>query len=103
MTTTRPSRSMLSVRIPDHLIVRLKTWSLSSRIPVQELVETWLVEKLDEVGARPAATPSRPAPEPRTEEEDRVAHLEDKVDRLADAITRLVEHQAPVAPKRKHG
>lgn len=92
---------MLSTRVPATLQARLKEYSARSRIPVRELIETWMTERLDEVDP---AGKLRHAPVPAPGgEEDRMGKIEDRLGQLAGAIETLVRSQTHEAKKRGRG
>ncbi len=96
-------REMLSVRLPSALVMRLKAFAVANRYHVQELVETWITERLDvedapgkSIGRVPTGRPSPAAREAEAQaaSEDRIGALEAKMeelpDRLAAAIARTL-------------
>jgi hypothetical protein len=78
------SRVMLSVRVPEYLAHRLKTYAAVSRTPVQELVETAVTEYMDRVD--PAGKLKRP-PQPESSDA-RLDRLEGMLEKAIERIGR---------------
>ena len=49
MPNLRPSTKTISLRLPEHLLERIRIAANKRDVPYQSLIKTWLTEKLEEV------------------------------------------------------
>lgn len=99
---TRPSKEMLSTRIPAHLYDRTRAYAISSRFTIEEITTAALDAYLD---AQAPETKARyqPEPEPAAPVLPTAARTDDaRIDRLEQMLETLLKHQATPAPAADH-
>lgn len=93
---TRPSKEMLSTRIPSHVYDRVREYAIRSRYTIEEIVTEGLVRLIDaeapDLGSRIPAPAPEPAMQPTastpaSDAAARIDALEAKLDRVLGALT----------------
>lgn len=101
MPGTRPSKEMLSTRIPSHLYDRTRAFAISSRFTIEEITTAALDAYLD---AQAPETKARYQPAPEPAPAPAPAAADDRIDRLEHMLETLLRQQQPAAavPGRAH-
>jgi len=90
------ARPMLSTRLPDDLMARVRAYSATNRLTIQEFVEEAIRVKMDEVDPKGRF---KGAVVTRLSDGDRLDRLEGLLERV---LTKVAGHEAgPPKPRRK--